>query len=156
MRGKAAKQRIPAPDAKYKSVLIAKFINKIMQHGKKDIARKIVYGAIKVLEEETKEEGLVAFQKVIDNVMPKVEVRSRRVGGANYQVPVPVTERRQETLAIRWIISGARDSRTNLPFAQHLGNIFVQAYNKEGAAYKKREDTHKMAEANKAFAQFAW
>ena len=156
MRGKAAKPRIPDPDPKYGSVLVAKFINNIMKDGKKDAARKGVYEAIEFLAKKTKQEGLTAFETALTNIMPKVEVRSRRVGGANYQVPVPVSERRQRALAMRWIIDAARGSRKSTTFGTTLGNILFDAFNKEGAAYKKREDTHKMADANKAFAHFSW
>lgn len=156
MRGKKAKPREIKPDHLHKSVLVQKFINKVMKDGKKNIAAKLVYDAIDELAKKTKKDALEAFEEAINNIKPKVEVRSRRVGGANYQVPVPVDEKRQESLAIRWILKAARDARKKSDFAQALADTLVASINKEGPAYKKREDTHKMAEANKAFAQFAW
>ncbi len=156
MRGKVAKKRQIDPDTRYGSVLLSKFVNKVMYSGQKEKARKIVYGAVEYLNKTTKEKGLEAFEKSIENIKPKVEVRSRRVGGANYQVPVPVKDYRQEALAIRWIIKAARGSRKSQDFASQLGQELVAAYNEEGSAFKKKEDTHKMAEANKAFAQFSW
>ncbi len=156
MRGKQARKRVALPDSKYSSVVVSKFINNVMKEGKKDLATKMVYEAIDVLAKESKIDPMDAFVQAIENIKPKVEVRSRRVGGANYQVPVPVSEERQQALAFRWIIKAARESRKTGTFAKQLGITLAQALKKEGAAYKKREDTHKMADANKAFAQFAW
>lgn len=157
MRGKKANLRKIEPDAKYKSKLVTKFINVIMQDGKKDIAEKIMYKAMDLLSKSAKKKkALEALEEAIDNVKPKVEVRSRRVGGANYQIPVPVNERRQQSLAIRWIVAAARQNRSGSTFAKQLGQVLTQSLNKEGAAFKKKEDTHKMAEANRAFARFAW
>lgn len=156
MRGKRAKKRIPTPDAKYNSLLVSRIVNKVMQDGKKKTANTIVYNAIEFLAEKTKEKPVEALDKAIANIKPKVEIRSRRIGGANFQIPVPVSEDRQETLAVRWLIEVARSTRKKQSFSKELGNILYEAYNKEGAAYKKKEDTHRMAEANKAFAQFAW
>lgn len=156
MRGKRAKKRIVMPDAKYNSVLVSKFTNKVMQHGKKRIAYGILYEAIDLLNKETSGKGLESFEKAMDNIKPKMEVRSRRVGGANYQVPVPVREERQEALAMKWVIDSARASRKTTKFSEQLGRELISAFKKEGTAYKKKEDTHKMAEANKAFAQFTW
>lgn len=156
MRGKRAKKRYVMPDAKYNSVLISKFTNKIMFDGKKRIAYNLVYEAIELLNKETKGKGLESFEKALENIKPKMEVRSRRVGGANYQVPMPVREERQESLAVKWVIDAARASRKSASFSVQLGRELISAFNKEGVAYKKKEDTHKMAEANKAFAQFSW
>ncbi|MBP9758577.1 30S ribosomal protein S7 [Candidatus Dojkabacteria bacterium] len=156
MRGKQAKKRVVMPDAKYNSVVISKFVNKMMQDGKKRIAFEIVYGAIDLLNKETNGKGLESFDKAMENIKPKMEVRSRRVGGANYQVPMPVREERQLSLAMKWIIDSSRASRKNSKIAVQLGRELISAFNKEGTAYKKKEDTHKMAEANKAFAQFTW
>lgn len=156
MRGKQAKIREIKPDAKYNSQLVTKFINNIMKDGKKATATNVLYGAMDYLAEQTKKGALESFEQAIENIKPKVEVRSRRVGGANYQVPVPVSERRQEALSLRWIIGAARGSRKDTGSDVTFGKVLLDAYNKEGAAYKKRDDTHKMAEANKAFAHFSW
>lgn len=156
MRGKRAKKRIVMPDAKYNSTLVSKFSNKVMQDGKKRIAYGILYEAIDYLNKETSGKGLDNLEKAMDNIKPKMEVRSRRVGGANYQVPMPVREERQIALAMKWIIDAARAGRKTNKFSEQLGKELVAAFKKEGTAFKKREDTHKMAEANKAFAQFGW
>ncbi|MBD3362342.1 30S ribosomal protein S7 [Candidatus Dojkabacteria bacterium] len=157
MRGKKASAREIEPDAKFKSKLVTKFINIVMQDGKKSVAEKIMYEAMDLLEKGAKKKkALEALEEAIDNVKPKVEVRSRRVGGANYQVPVPVNERRQQSLAIRWIVEAARGNRGSSTFSNQLGQVLLQSFKKEGAAFKKKEDTHKMAEANRAFARFAW
>lgn len=155
MRGKAIVKRTIEKDAIYGSEDVSKFINYIMLSGKKDIARKIVYGAIKELNDKTKSKGIDAFNKALENVKPKVEVRSRRVGGSNFQVPTPVNPYRQFTLASRWIIEAARKSRKTTNFDLALAQELLNAYNKDGVAYKKRDEVHRMAEANKAFAQFA-
>lgn len=163
MRGKAAKKREIKPDFKYKNEDVTKFINFIMQDGKKETAEKIVYTAIDGLKAEKKgEDGkkvnvkpLEVFLQALDNVKPKLEIRSRRIGGANYQVPVPVSPDRQKALAMRWIINIARDGRKNTPLSTVLKNELLAAFNNEGNAVKKKEDTQKMADANKAFAQFA-
>lgn len=156
MRGKQAKKRVVMPDAKYNSVLISKFTNKLMQDGKKRIAYNIIYEAIDLLNKETNGKGLESFERAMENIKPKMEVRSRRVGGANYQVPMPVREERQISLAMKWIIDAARSSRKSSKISIQLGRELISAFNKEGTAFKKKEDTHKMAEANKAFAQFTW
>jgi small subunit ribosomal protein S7 len=156
MRGKRARKHPITPDSKYQSELVAKFINNMMISGKKKQAIELVYDAMEILAKESKLEALEAFQTAIENIKPKVEVKSRRIGGANYQVPTPVNADRQQALAIRWIINAARESRKKESIVESLGKTLIQSLNKEGAAYKKREDTHKMAEANKAFAQFAW
>ncbi len=156
MRGKAAKLRKVIPDPVYNSELVSKLICMIMQDGKKDTASRLVYSAIESLGKQAKKDPMQVLETAIENVKPKVEVRSRRVGGANYQVPVPVEDRRQLSLALRWIIEATRSTRKKNPFDVELSRTLFQAYNKEGAAYKKREETHKMADANKAFAHFTW
>jgi small subunit ribosomal protein S7 len=143
------------PDMKYNSVLVSKMINKVMWNGKKSIAMKIVYGALEKLAEKTKVDPLEALKKAIDNVKPEVELKSRRIGGATYQIPVEVNPERQVSLALRWIINFAR-LRKGKPMSDKLAEELFDAYNGTGAAVKKRDDTHKMAEANRAFAHFRW
>lgn len=155
MRGKQAKKRPLKPDEVYNSTLVAKFINYVMKDGKKTVARTNVYNALKELAEKTKTEAIEALEKAVGNVMPKVEVRSRRVGGSNYQVPVPVNDDRQAALAFRWIIESARNARGSRPFYVSLGNELINAFNGEGNAIKKKEEVKRMADANRAFAQFA-
>jgi len=154
-RRKRATKRKVLPDPKYKSVLVTKFINGLLRGGKRSVAEKIFYRAIDITNEKNNSENIELFEKAIDNVKPILEVRSRRVGGATYQVPVEVRSERQQALAIRWIISYAK-ARSEKTMAERLAGEFMAAYNKEGASVKKREDTHKMAEANKAFAHFKW
>jgi small subunit ribosomal protein S7 len=150
-----AKREI-VPDARFNSVLISKFINGIMERGKKSVAQSIFYGAMDILEERiTEEPPFTVFEKAMDNVRPKVEVKSRRVGGATYQVPVEVRPERRNALAIRWLVSLSR-SRSGKSMAEKLAAELMDAYNNRGAAVKKREDTHRMAEANKAFAHYRW
>jgi len=156
MRGKQAKKHIIEPDGKYNNLVVAQFINYVMKNGKKTVAEGLVYGAIDKLAETTKLGPEEAFQRALDNVKPKIELRSRRVGGANYQVPVPVTEKRQWSLAMRWILKAATDSRAGKNYSTSLYNQLFSAYNKEGSAVKKKEDVHKMAEANKAFSHLTW
>lgn len=157
MRGKQIKKRIPKPDEKYNSVSVARLINTVMYHGKKSIARKIVYTAFdQIGEADKKKKPLDVFENALKNLSPKVEVRSRRVGGANYQVPVPVPEYRQEALALRWLLDAARARRKTTQFKEALAEEIMDASNKSGEAYKKKEDTHRMADANKAFAHFSW
>lgn len=156
MRGKQAKKRRIEPDQKYSSKSIAKLINKVMKGGKKRIAMKIVYDALTEAEKKMNKDPLEVYSKAMDNVKPKLEIRSRRVGGANYQVPVPVSEERQEMLAMRWIINAARESRGDKEFYVALSDELINAYKGTGVAIKKKEDTEKMAEANKAFAHFQW
>lgn len=156
MRGKRAKKRKIEPDPKYKNLDLAKFINYVMEDGKKDLATSIVYQALDKLSKDTKMDAIEAFEKAVGTIKPKMEVRSRRVGGANYQVPMPVSPERQLQLAYRWIIKAARESRKSKPFAETLAIVLNDAIQKQGVAYKKREDVHKMAEANKAFAHFQW
>jgi len=156
MRRRRAPKRPVMPDPVYNSEVVTKFINKVMWDGKKTLAEKIVYGAIERLnnkEEGTK--GIDIFFKAIENVKPLLEVRSRRVGGANYQVPVEVRPARQQTLSIRWIVDAAR-KRNERNMADRVANELLDAAQEKGAAFKKREDTHRMAEANKAFAHYRW
>src|SRR3990167_11522718 len=155
MRRLIKKRAVINPDVKYSDVLVAKFINKIMEAGKKSIARKIVYSALELAEKQAKKPALEVFGKAMDNVSPAVELRSRRVGGANYQVPVEVRPERRIALAIRWIVESAR-SQKGKPMAERLAEEFVNAFNNTGGAIKKRQDVQRMAEANKAFAHFSW
>jgi len=154
-RGNAKTKRHElAPDAKYSNGTIAKFINHIMCNGKKTVAQRIVYGALMKASETLKADPIDVFEQALKNVGPLVEVKSKRIGGANYQVPMEVGRERRNALAMRWIIQAARDSKGR-PMAEKLANEILNAYNGEGAAIKKKEDTHRMAEANKAFAHFA-
>ena len=155
MRRPVKKRSVIDPDVKYSDILVAKFINKIMEGGKKSIARKIVYSALELAEKQTKKPALEVFKKAMDNVSPSVELRSKRVGGANYQVPVEVRTERRTALAIRWIVDSAR-SQKGKPMAERLAGEFVNAFNNTGGAIKKRQDVQRMAEANKAFAHFSW
>lgn len=155
MRKERAKPRIIMPDPKYNDVTVAKFINKVMYEGKKNAARKIVYGAFEMIEKKTKKNALEVFNKALSNVQPLIEVRSRRVGGATYQVPTEVRPARRMALAFRWLITYARQ-RNDKSMAAKLAAELIAASNNEGSSVKKREDTHKMAEANKAFAHFKW
>ena len=143
------------PDPKFASHLVTKFVNRLMYDGKKSVVEGIVYKALDILADKTQEEPLKAFEKALDNVKPYLEVKSRRVGGATYQVPVEVRPDRQTTLAIRWLINYSR-SRGEKGMIARLSGELVDAYNNRGGAVKKREDTHKMAEANKAFAHYRW
>lgn len=156
MRRPLKKKHTVEPDIEYSSIKLEQFINNVMLDGKKDVARSVVYGALKEVGEKTKnEKPLEVFEEALRNVSPAMEVRSRRVGGANYQVPREVRPERRTALAMRWIITAAR-SRSGQPMAKSLAEELVAAANEEGIAFKKKEDTHKMAEANKAFAHFAW
>jgi len=143
------------PDEKYNSVLIAKFINVMMYQGKKSVSRKIMYDALDSVAEKTQKGAAEVFEKALDNVRPLVEVKSRRVGGATYQVPVEVTEDRGKALAMRWIITYSR-GRNDRTMSKKLAAELLDAYNQTGLSFKKREDTHKMAEANRAFSHFRW
>lgn len=154
-RGRKVQRKQISPDEVYGDVKVARFINYVMLDGKKDKAKKIVYTAFEKAGEKLGEEPLAIFNKVLATIKPEVEVRSRRVGGATYQIPVPVSQRRGEALAMRWIIDAAR-SRQGSPMAEKLAEELVNAYNGEGDAAKKRENVHKMAEANRAFAHFKW
>lgn len=154
MAQKIAK-RVPDPDSRYSSVGVAKLINQIMKKGKKSVARRVVYGAFDIIQEKTKKDALEVFTKAMENVSPLVEVRSKRVGGATYQVPVEVPQGRKDSLALRWII-GAAGSKKGRPMKDKLAEEIIAAFKNEGSAVKKREDVHRMAEANRAFAHFAW
>lgn len=155
MRRPVKNKRTIEPDVKYSDVLIAKFINKIMRAGKRSIARKIVYTALEIAEKKTKKPAMEVFKKAMDNVTPAVELRSKRVGGANYQVPVEVRPERRTALTIRWIVDAAR-AQKGKPMAERLAGEFVNAFNNTGGAIKKKQDVQRMAEANKAFAHFSW
>lgn len=155
MRGTVdRKKRMISPDSVFGSTTVAKFIHYIMEDGKKNLAKKIVYESLEIAAKQLKKEPLEVFNFVISTVAPAVEVRSRRIGGANYQIPMEVKEPRRTSLAMRWIIDGAK-SRSGRPMAQRLAMEYQDIYNGTGPALKKRTDTHKMAEANKAFAHFA-
>jgi len=154
MRGKAIPKRKIKPDTKFNRLDIAKLINYIMRRGKKITAEKIVYGALDLVAAKTKKNPLDIYAVAIKNIGPSLEIRGRRVGGANYQVPFPVNDDRRQTLAFRWIINAAKN-RKGLPMSQALAAEFMDAAKGEGAAIKKKDDTHRMAEANKAFAHFA-
>ena len=155
MRRRAAAKRAILPDPKFKSEMIAKFINMVMMHGKKSVAESIVYGALDSVSEKTKSEAVEALEKALDNVRPMVEVKSRRVGGATYQVPVEVRPNRRNALAMRWLVDAARRRGEKGMGARLAGEIMDAAENR-GSAVKKREDTHRMAEANKAFSHYRW
>ena len=155
MRKRRAEKRFVKPDPKFNDLMVAKFTNALMLQGKKSVARKIIYDAFNLVEEKTKKPGLDVFQQAITNVQPLIEVKSRRVGGATYQVPTEVRPERRTALAMRWIkiFSRKRSERT---MTQRLAQELIAASNNEGSAVKKKDDTHKMAEANKAFAHFKW
>ena len=154
-RKRKAPKKIPVVDPKYKSVIIPKLINSIMNDGKKITAEKIVYDAIDKIKNKSKDEPITVFNDAINNVRPTVEVRSRRVGGATYQVPVEVKTKRSQALALRWIIDASR-KRKDKKMSDKLFNEIYDAYQNKGSAIKKKEDTHRMAESNKAFAHFRW
>ena len=156
MRRHRAEKRKISPDPKYHSLLVAKVINALMLEGKKTTAEKIVYGAIDILKERTQEEdGLKVFNKALDNVKPRLELKARRVGGSTYQVPIEVTPDRANSLAVRWLRDFARKKKGK-PMDVKLAEEFLAAYKSEGSAVKKRDETHKMADANKAFAHLRW
>lgn len=155
MRRRRAPERIIAPDPKYNSVLVSKFINNLMWDGKKETARKIFYKALEVIQKKIGEDGYQIFLKAIENVKPEIEVRARRVGGATYQVPVEIRPKRQISLAIKWIIQAAR-SRSERTMIERLANELIDASKGIGNAVKIRENTHKMAEANRVFAHYRW
>ena len=154
-RKRKAPKKVPIVDPKFKSVIIPKLINSIMFDGKKTTAEKIVYDALDKIKSKSKDEPINVFNDAINNIRPTVEVRSRRVGGATYQVPVEVKSKRAQALAIRWLVESAR-KRKDKHMADKIFNELYDAYEKKGAAVKKREDVHKMAESNKAFAHFRW
>ena len=143
------------PDVKYNSVVISKFVSRMMLDGKKATSVRIVYGALDLLKAKTDKDPLEVFLKALDNVKPMVEVKSRRVGGATYQVPIEIRDSRREALAMRWVINAAR-SKSGRGMDERLAAELLDAYNNTGSAYKKKEDTHKLAEANKAFAHYRW
>ena len=150
-----ADKRVVNPDPKFGEVVITKFMNAVMKEGKKSVAERIVYGAFDRMESKGKSNPVQLFHQALDNVMPAVEVRSRRVGGATYQVPVEVRNERRQALAIRWIITAAR-ARNENTMVDRLSGELLDAANNRGTAVKKREDTHKMAEANRAFSHYRW
>jgi len=155
MRGKKKTKRIIPPDPVYDNTTVSKFINQVMRRGKKTIAKKIVYGAFDIVKEKTKKEPTEIFELALSNASPLLEVRPKRIGGATYQVPVEVRGDRRLTLSMRWII-GAAKSKKGKPMKEKLAEELINAANNTGVAIKKKEDTHRMAEANRAFAHFAW
>ncbi len=155
-RKKLINKRPVPPDPKFNSALVSKFTNGLMRDGKKTLARRLFYDAMDLVEKQVNDETpLAVFEKAMDNVRPRVEVKSRRVGGATYQVPIEVRPERRNALAIRWIISFAK-SRSGRTMSDKLASELIDAFNNRGASVKKRDDTHKMAEANKAFAHYRW
>ena len=154
-RKKSSSKKNISLDARYKSSIIPKLINSLMYDGKKTIAEKIVYDAIEKIKSKSKDEPIAIFNQAITNIKPTVEVRSRRVGGATYQVPVEVKSKRSQALAIRWLIDASR-KRKDKKMSDKIFNEIYEAYQNRGSAIKKKEDTHKMAESNKAFAHFRW
>jgi small subunit ribosomal protein S7 len=155
MRRAPAQKRIIEPDPVFRSVLVSQVINKVLLKGKKDTARKIVYDSLELIERRANQDPVNVLKRAIDNLRPSVEVRSRRVGGSSYQVPIEVSARRSNTLAIRWLVSFARRRREPTMSAR-LANEILDASNNTGAAMKRKEDVHKMAESNKAFAHYRW
>jgi small subunit ribosomal protein S7 len=153
-RHKAEKREVN-PDPKFGDLVLTKFMNAVMEQGKKSVAEQIVYGALERMEQKAKSDPIVMFRSALENVMPAVEVRSRRVGGATYQVPVEVRNERRQALAIRWIIIAAR-ARNENTMVERLSGELLDAASNRGTAVKKREDTHKMAEANRAFSHYRW
>lgn len=154
-RRRKAQKRERLPDFKYKSQILTHFINSVMRKGKKQVAEKIVYNAFDLISQKASQDGLTVFKKAIENVKPQLEVKSRRIGGANYQIPIEVSPERRNTLAIRWIIQYSKE-RSEKSMAEKLANELLQASKNEGGAFRKKVDTHKMADANKAFAHFRW
>lgn len=154
-RRKKRENRIIVPDPVYNSALVSKFINLVMKRGKKSLAKRIVYRAFDIIREKTKQEPLVVFEKAIDTAKPLLEVKPKRVGGATYQVPRPVPEERSVTLAFRWILEAARGKKGQ-PMEIKLADELIGSANNTGSAIKKKENTHRMAEANRAFAHFSW
>ena len=154
-RRRKAERREVNPDPKFGDAVVSKFMNSIMKEGKKSVAERIVYGALDRMQNRAKSDPVQLFHQALENVMPAVEVRSRRVGGATYQVPVEVRNERRQALAIRWLISAARGRNENT-MEERLSGELLDAANNRGTAVKKREDTHKMAEANRAFSHYRW
>jgi len=150
-----AERREILPDPKFGNLKVSRFMNSVMRQGKKSVAESIVYGALSTIEQKVKQNPITVFEQALDNVMPSVEVRSRRVGGATYQVPVEVRPERRQTLAIRWIIDAAHE-RNEKTMVDKLSGELLDASNNRGNAVKKREDTHRMAEANRAFSHYRW
>jgi small subunit ribosomal protein S7 len=150
-----AERREIIPDPKFGNLKVSRFMNSVMRQGKKSVAESIVYGALETIEQKIKQNPVAVFEQALDNVMPSVEVRSRRVGGATYQVPVEVRPERRQTLAIRWIIDAAHE-RNEKTMVDKLSGELLDASNNRGNAVKKREDTHRMAEANRAFSHYRW
>jgi len=150
-----AEKRDIIPDPKFGDIIVSKFMNSLMNHGKKSVAEGIVYGAFDMVQDRSKQDPIAVFHQALDNIRPAVEVRSRRVGGATYQVPVEVRADRQQALAIRWLIDSARKRGENT-MAERLSGELLDALNGRGQAVKKREDTHRMAEANRAFSHYRW
>ena len=153
-RGNVPKREV-LPDPMYKSVLVTKLVNSIMLDGKKGVAQKVVYDAFAIIEEKTGKNGLEAFTEAMNNIMPALEVKARRVGGATYQVPIEVRADRRQTLGLRWLTAYSR-ARSEKTMKERLANEIMDACNNTGSSVKKREDTHKMAESNKAFAHYRW
>ena len=154
-RRRRAERREPTPDPRYGSALVKRLINQVMRRGKKTVAENIVYGALEEVREKLGEDEVQVLQQAIDNVKPRVEVKSRRVGGATYQVPIEMSRERQLALAMRWVI-GYSTSRKGVPMGVALARELMDAYKGEGDAIKKRDETHKMAQANRAFAHYRW
>ncbi|MDT7960319.1 MAG: 30S ribosomal protein S7 [Armatimonadota bacterium] len=154
-RGPVPKRVVP-PDPVYDSELVARFINRLMKDGKKAVAEKIFYKAMELIEQKTGKPAMEVFEQAIENVAPQVEVRPRRVGGQTYQVPMEVGPERRRSLAIRWIVTSVQRKKQGRPAHERLAQEIIDAYNKTGNAYKKREETHRMAEANRAFAHYRW
>ena len=154
-RRRKKEKRIILPDSVYNNVIVAKLINQVMRRGKKELAKRIVYKALDIIKEKTKKEPLEVFEQALRNATPLLEVRPRRIGGATYQVPRPVPPERGVTLAMRWILESARKKRGK-PMRKKLAEELIDCANNTGAAVKKKENTHRMAEANRAFAHFAW
>ena len=155
MRKRRAVKREVLPDPVFKSKVVTKLINRIMLDGKKGVAEKILYEAFDIVKDRTKEDPVTVFEKALENIKPQLEVKSRRVGGSNYQVPIEVSETRSQTLGLRWLVNFAR-LRGGKSMAENLANEIIDASNGTGNAVKKKEDTHRMAEANKAYAHFKW
>jgi len=155
MRRRRAPERPVLPDPVYGSKVLTKFINAVMLDGKKSVAQKVMYGALERIEEKSGEKGIEVFNKAMENIKPVMEVKSRRVGGATYQVPIEVRPVRQQSLGIRWIVEAAR-KRNERTMIERLSNELMDAATEKGSAFKKKEDTYKMAEANKAFAHYRW
>jgi small subunit ribosomal protein S7 len=155
MRRAPAQKRKVDPDPVFRSTLVAQVINKVLLKGKKDLARSIVYDALETVEQRTSQDPTIVLKRAVDNIRPAVEVRSRRVGGSSYQVPIEVSSRRSNTLAIRWLVTFAR-KRREPQMSHRLANEILDASNNTGAAVKRKEDVHKMAESNKAFAHYRW